>query len=667
MLLPERMSKVLVVGAKDRLKDTIELLYELENVHVVDFPADTEGFTLGSPLHEASDASQDLLKLRSMEKDLNIDPKAVTGTIPVNELVPRIQSSLPRLEEEISGVASQRAAKAGRLSEIDARLREVQPYRGFPLDIELYHGYKNITALSGSTADSPLADLAASLRNYETFEGEEGHIVVFVDNCELEEAKRVLSAHGFTEIPLPSGTGSPLEESKRLAGQKLDLEKELAAEDARLAQLRDEHAQFVLASDEHLSIIVEKAETPLRFGATARAFTFEAWVPTKDLKSFQETVESRLCGLVHVELLEEEPAHEHGEACAHEEGAAAAVETRKDVPPTRMLHGKLTGLFSFFIRMMSTPKYNEVDPTIVLAIFFPIFFGMMVGDVGYGVPFVILGALGLKKVKSQEWKAISTMLFFGGIFATVFGLFVYGDMFGMEFYSKHGDLDWSTLLGVELPHLGFWNKINDIKSILWICVWIGIFHMLLGSALGFYNIARQHGLKHAVFEKLSWMMIMIGAALLLLKIAPAMVYPDENAMSFSDPIMIAGIALVVAGILMAVKAEGATAIIETPEVLSNILSYTRIAAIGLSKAGMALAFNYIALEFLAPGGGIMLVFALLVFIIGHLMIFILAIMSAGLHSIRLQYVELFTKFYEGGGEDFKPLKINRKYTTTVEE
>jgi V/A-type H+-transporting ATPase subunit I len=82
----------------------------------------------------------------------------------------------------------------------------------------------------------------------------------------------------------------------------------------------------------------------------------------------------------------------------------------------------------------------------------------------------------------------------------------------------------------------------------------------------------------------------------------------------------------------------------------------------MSKAGMALAFNFIAIELIAPSGGIMLILGLLVFIVGHMMIFILAIISAGLHSIRLQYVELFTKFYEGGGLEFNPLKIIRKHT-----
>jgi V/A-type H+-transporting ATPase subunit I len=118
-------------------------------------------------------------------------------------------------------------------------------------------------------------------------------------------------------------------------------------------------------------------------------------------------------------------------------------------------------------------------------------------------------------------------------------------------------------------------------------------------------------------------------------------------------------------VVIGLRGEGAKVFLELPGLMSNVISYTRLTAIGMSKAGLALAFNSISIEMIAPGGGIMIVFALLVFIIGHLMIFILAIISAGLHGIRLQYVEFFMKFFEGGGLKFNPLKISRKYTTEV--
>jgi len=360
-------------------------------------------------------------------------------------------------------------------------------------------------------------------------------------------------------------------------------------------------------------------------------------------------------------------------------------------PPVKMEHGKNVGRFKFFTKLLSTPHYNEIDPTITVAIFFPMFFGLMVGDVGYAIPFLILGALGLKRCTSQEWRGISTMLFYGGIWSMFFGLFLYGDMLGIEFtHAAHAtDLvagwhtpTWATLLGMDIPHtlfsiggfevnLGYFTKLGSVQILLYGSLWIGIAHLIFGLMLGFYNLTIRHGLKAAFMEKGSWLMVMIGFACLLPVIIDILI--RGNDLSFTDPLLLAGIGLFVVGMLLAVKGEGGKALIDMPEVVSNVLSYTRLIAIGMSKAGMALAFNYISLGLIAGIGTaagataapVMLIAALLIFTVGHLMIFILAILSAGLHGIRLQYVELFKKFYEGGGSDFDPLKIRRKHT--VEE
>ncbi len=311
-----------------------------------------------------------------------------------------------------------------------------------------------------------------------------------------------------------------------------------------------------------------------------------------------------------------------------------------------------------------------------LAIFFPIFFGLMVGDVGYGAMFIVLGYLGLKKVKSDEWRAIATMLFFGGIASFFFGLFVFGDMFGIAFTtSPVTSVTWSAILGINVPQsiaitsnlsipLGFWDKIGNVKILLFLAVWIGIAQLSLGLIIGIYNVGIRHGWKSAFMEKFSWLMLLIGGAMLLLVVVGVLI--QGQSFNLTDPLFLVGITLIVVGAILTVVAEGGKAVIEMPEMLSNILSYTRLTAIGLSKAGLALAFNTIAIVLIAPAGGIALVAAVAIFVVGQLMIFILAIISAGLHAIRLQYVEFFSKFYEGGGQDFNPLMVRRKHTKMEE-
>ena len=126
-------------------------------------------------------------------------------------------------------------------------------------------------------------------------------------------------------------------------------------------------------------------------------------------------------------------------------------------------------------------------------------------------------------------------------------------------------------------------------------------------------------------------------------------------------ILIAGAIILVAGVALCFPKEKMQAILDLPGIVGNILSYTRLAAIGMSKAGMALAFNYIAISYLAPGGIGGAIFGAVIFVVGHLMIWFLAIISAGLHGLRLQYVESMNKFFVGGGVEYAPLKTSSKH------
>jgi V/A-type H+-transporting ATPase subunit I len=667
MLLPEKMSRILIVGSKDKLKDTTNVLYNLALVHPIDF-TEEEGLALGSPFPEASDASQKLLKLRALEKDLEIEEANISTKVPVGEVEAKLSTTIDDLNAQVEGVVETKNQTQQRLAVLEADKRLLAPLTSIQLDLELYSGYDNLTVFAGPVRSDPEPSLSAAVKNFEIFKSKNADFVaVFVAKSEAPEAQRILVQNGYSEVAIPKGRGTPEQIIKNIELEEGEVKKALTDAEDKISKLRSAHRAMILASEEQLSIEVEKAEFPLRIATTKNAFAIEAWVPTKQVENVKKGLDAQLGKSHHFEVLEvksrKEMTHK-GAEIEHE--AEVGIET-----PVKIGEKKPISMFNGFTELISTPKYNEIDPTTVIAITFPLFFGLMVSDVGYGSIFIALGLLGLMRCRTEDWRTISTMLFFGGIWSTFFGLFIFGEAFGLPFAPHAGEMTWSSLLGVELPSsiglgniempFGIYNKLEDVNQLLYLTVWIGIFHLFLGFFLGMFNIAMRHGLKHAIVEKFGWVLVLLGMAILL----PVMIanLSDITGIEFTSMAVIIPIILIIIGLVISIVGEGVISILELPGLLSNILSYTRLAAIAVSKAGLALAFNMIAIEMLAPMGGIGIIFGIVIFIVGQLTVLILAIISAGIHGIRLHYVELFQKFYTGGGTKYSPLRIVRKYTS----
>ena len=189
------------------------------------------------------------------------------------------------------------------------------------------------------------------------------------------------------------------------------------------------------------------------------------------------------------------------------------------------------------------------------------------------------------------------------------------------------------------------------------------------AACGLIELNRLTG-KEAYLEAGGWILTFLGMVLFCYGLTQIMFAPGGFSAPISNTTLIyigVGVAMLVIGVISCWPKEHMQAVLELPGIVGNILSYTRLTAIGMSKAGMALAFNYIAIIMLGGTGSVSgVIFGALVFIIGHLMIWVLAILSAGLHGLRLQYVEMMNKFFIGGGEEYSPLAIKRKHTKQVE-
>ncbi len=621
-------------------------------------------------------ASQKLLKLRSIEKDMQLDIDVEpTETIAPARIKNDLDKTLSELDHSLGAVLKEKVEAQAEFAELQNEKRSIEPFVNMDIPLDLYKGYSNLAVLTGNVKSDPSPEFSSKIPQSEVLlSSDKKFVAVFVPKKDLGDAQKILLQNGFSEVPAPMGSGDA---KKRLVDIETEsAQKEAAIEECNknLEDLRTKYGAIICAADEDLSIEVQVAETPLRLGTTKYSFVLDGWVPSAKLEPLKGAIEKDLKGNVYLDVLETAERHEGHEHDTEHLANVDYTSTKSEVP-TKTNPNKYVGLYEYLTGLISTPKYREIDPSFMISITFPIFFGLMVGDIGYGIGFTILGFIGLMKVKTPEWKTIATMLFFGGIWATIFGFFLFGEALGMHFqpiwvegatpaeYQYGNEVTWSYLLQMELPELGVLSKLKDVKIFLFAALVIGFVHLGIGYCIGVYNKTIRYGFKHAFMEKISWLMILIGGFFLLLWFINEMIVPIGSwwGLPMVDSYLYIGLGLVIVGAILAFIGEGPGAILELPGLMSNVLSYSRLAAIAMSKAGLALAFNTMA--FITIGtDGIAVIFAIIVFVLGVLMVFILAIISAGMHSIRLHYVELFGKFFEGGGLRFNPLKIVRKWT-----
>ena len=391
------------------------------------------------------------------------------------------------------------------------------------------------------------------------------------------------------------------------------------------------------------------------------------------------------------------------------DGGHAAHGT--DDPPVVQDNGSAAGPFELLVQAFGRPKYSEFDPTLLVFLTFPAMFGFMIGDVGYGVLYAAIGFFMYSKFDGA-FRELGSVAMWAGGFTILFGIYYGIDLFGYHAYQ---------LLGIHWPVEGKGLSPADLDwglSFLVVSVVFGILHLNVGHVLSFVSTAQQHDLKHAVYEAGSWLLILNGAWIWIFSRVFPNAKPDFlfeavsvltfGAVSFGGfPVLIgwAGAAAAVLGLVLLGIGEPP----ELAEFLSpvvNVISYARLMAVLLAKGGMALAVNLLAFGAYIDDGGdgsfhfifsadylsyvqshpedyelvfagittafdpasiglvgvVALVGGIVVAVVGHIVVLLLGVTSAGIQAVRLEYVEFFGNFYEGGGRAYLPFGRDRKYT-----
>ncbi|WP_247729760.1 V-type ATP synthase subunit I [Halovivax limisalsi] len=745
MFRPEKMAKVSVTGSRAVMPTVIETVHELGLVHLSDYDGSWAGFENGDPIEGANEASEHLVTVRALESTLEVDPDEVDpqATLP-DDWVDRLEA----LRVRVNDLDDRRSERRERLRRVEDRIDRLEPFAELGIDLELLSGYESIDLVVGEGDVREIEaelDAADEIDAYETFVG--GDVVAIAAAPASSGRPRAADTEGliadalvsveFSSYEVPEVDSTPSAYLEELEAEREELASDVTEIDEELAEIAAETGPFLRRVETELTTDVERAEAPLRFATTERAFVAEGWIPAERYDAFEAGLRDTVGDRVEIEQLEiadysdhGHEEHETGEPDAKDRSEAGDREPQSpesaaedDAEPVKATDGGTTGSaaagsagavtmdedppvvldnfsparpFEMLVKMVGQPKYSELDPTFLVFLTYPIAFGFMIGDIGYGLLYMAMGYGVWRAFDSDAGKALGTIGIWAGASTMIFG-YLYGEAFGTHLYNfseafTQLPLEGSLAKGLLITE---WARFWIVVAIIF-----GLVHLNLGLIMGFFN-ELGHGLKAAVYEKLSWILAMNGLFVWIFSRhlggqKPDLLFGEGSPLyameafslgftGFSETVGIIGLVAMFGGLVMVGIGEGIAGIAEAPAYMfGHVLSYLRLTAVLLAKAGMAFAvnllvwgayedhgstvFNYPTYDvsgyeqtfpgLMHMGDGATAVIAVLggvlVFVLGHVLVLMLGITAAGIQMLRLEYVEFFQKFYEGGGEEYEP-------------
>lgn len=460
------------------------------------------------------------------------------------------------------------------------------------------------------------------------------YLTVYMHTEDEQPAMSILKRNGFAFISFSGYMGSVNENIEKLRDEIEDKETETREIEDRLRELSHNLDDIEVTFD-YYSIRREISVTDGEIASGKRIFFLEGWIPAPVEESLVKEINEKWT----VDISVREPAGD------------------EDIP-ILVDNGFVGDSVQDITAMYSLPSYNSVDPNPIMAPFFLLFFGLMLSDAGYGmIMAAACGAIYFFVKLENTMKRFMKMMMLCGL-ATMF----WGALFGSWF----GNLI-PVLAGNPNLDLAIWfAPVSNPEYMLMWSLFFGVIHIYVGLGLKAANLIKQKKYLAILFDVVSWYVFFTGAVFLVMPFVPGINMELAETLSpYGSYLLIAGGAMLF--LTQGRKSKnifgkiigGLAALYDLIQFMSDILSYSRLLALGLATSVIASIVN----EMGSMGGfnftGV-IVFVL-VFVVGHGINFALNALGAYVHSSRLQYIEFFNKFFEGGGKEFRPFRRNTKY------
>lgn len=620
-----QMVPVEIVGLKYDLQRALHTLREIGCLHIEELAE--------SPQVSARQLALDRETLQRQEdySFLLARVEGVLNALGVNPAPSPVQISGDFLEEARSGVerlSAQVQALTARREELQSKLALLPRYEAtlrklLPMIPPSAHEPQNVSIgvlvnrvhvgvldsiarsvleLTGGRAEVLSSDVDTSTR---------AMFIVFPAEF-TAPIENLLGKEDVSRLRLPSelSKGPPDVALQSLRRQLVAIPGEINAIGRELAGLAVEWGNKLVEWRDALREELDANTVLSRFGETDMTFVIVGWVPEKAYKDMETRLRQEIGETILIWQLPLTP------------------EVKKSAP-VALRNPKPARPFESLVSLLALPRYGHIDPTRLMAFFMPIFFGMILGDIGYGGLLLILSLILIRKYSKGVIRDVLIVLAMGSGWSIIFGL-LYGEMFGA--------------LGEKLGMHPLWfdrASPENVAGLLAMTLVVGAVHVTLGLILGVWESIRDRSRNHFL-ERGGMLLGLIGLFFIIGILARVL---PGDLMTPAVVGLIIGIVLIGAslgwlGILMGP--------IEFIGLIGNILSYLRIAAIGLASVYLARVANDLA----GIVGNIFvgIILALLI----HALNLVLGAFSPTIHSLRLHYVEFFRKFYEGGGNPYQP-------------